>query len=164
VGNAEMLAELRGIASEVADPIAENTGGGQEEFEYRLICRRIQAALNSSGRDLPRLARRKPYNPAYMHPEDLAALGLSPGELAEIRSPHGTILGVVEPDATLRRGLVSMTHAFGDLPERMREVRSIGSNTGLLSAVDRDYDRFTGMPRMSNVPVSVRRCPPAAAG
>jgi hypothetical protein len=34
-------------------------------------------------------------------------------------------------------------------------VREIGANTGRLSAVDSDYERYTGLPRMSNIPVAV---------
>jgi hypothetical protein len=77
--------------------------------------------------------------------------------VVEITSPHGSILGIVEPDPTLRRGLVSMTHSFGDVPGRERELRRIGSNTSQLTSVESDYDRFTGMPRMSDVPVRVAR-------
>ena len=66
-------------------------------------------------------------------------------------------LGVVGVDPNLRRGLVSMTHSWGDVPERDHEVREIGGNTGRLSAVDTDYERYTGLPRMSNIPVSLSR-------
>ena len=34
-------------------------------------------------------------------------------------------------------------------------LRSIGSNTGRLTSVDRDYDPYTGIPRMSCIPVEV---------
>jgi anaerobic selenocysteine-containing dehydrogenase len=149
VGNAELLAELGEVARERAAVV--------DGYEYRLICRRIVAALNSSGRDLPKIAKGRSYNPAFMHPDDLASLGVGSGDVVEIRSPHGSILGIVEPDPTLRRGLVSMTHSFGDLPGREREVRKIGSNTSQLTSVETDYDRYTGMPRMSDVPVAVSR-------
>jgi anaerobic selenocysteine-containing dehydrogenase len=154
VGNAEMLAELAEAAREAR---AEPRTPSGEPYDYRLICRRIVAALNSSGRDLPRIAKGRSYNPAFMHPDDLASLGVASGDVVEITSPHGSILGVVEPDAGLRRGLVSMPHSFGDLPGREREVRRIGSNTSQLTSVETDYDRFTGMPRMSDVPVRVTR-------
>ena len=55
-----------------------------------------------------------------------------------------------------------MTHSFGDVPGGETDVRKVGSNTSLLTVVDRDYDRFTGMPRMSNVPVAIHR--PGASG
>jgi anaerobic selenocysteine-containing dehydrogenase len=118
------------------------------------VCRRHVGVLNSSGLDLPR-ARAKPYNPAYVHPDDLAAVGLAPGDLARVASPHGAVLAVVEADPTLRRGVVSMTHAYGDVAHGDTAVRQAGTNTSRLTVVDRDFDRITGMPRMSNLPVSL---------
>jgi anaerobic selenocysteine-containing dehydrogenase len=154
VGNAELLQELGEVARETA--VVARTADGRP-CDYRMICRRLTAVLNSSGRDLPRVARGRAYNPAFMHPDDLAQLGVGDGDVVELTSPYGSILGIVEPDPTLRRGLVSMPHSFGDLPGRERELRSIGSNTSQLTSVDVDYDRFTGMPRMSDVPVHVER-------
>ncbi len=147
VGNTEMMRELDALATPQA--VAAPAG-----YDFRMICRRVVGALNSSGRDLPRM-QRKPWNPAFMHPRDLEALGLAPGDVAEIRSEHGSILGVVEADRSLRRGLVSMSHSFGDVPGTGKDFRRVGSNTSQLTRVDADYDRYTGMPRMSNVPVRV---------
>jgi anaerobic selenocysteine-containing dehydrogenase len=152
VGNAEMLHELAQIEARLG-----GAPGLDARFPYRLIARRDMKAYNSS-RPMPATGSGgHGYNPAFMHPRDLARLGLASGDLVRIRSDHAEILGVVEPDTTLREGLVSMSHSFGDAPDRDPEVRRIGANTGRLSAVDRDYERFTGMPRMSNIPVSVAR-------
>lgn len=148
-----MLAELEAAAQEAADAC---TG-----FAFRLIPRRLPDVYNSAGRSIPRLVRKYPYNPAFAHPEDLRALGVAPGEVIEIRSSHGAILGVVEADAGLRRGVISMTHAFGDVPDapEAEQLRRVGSNTGLLIPVDRDFDPYSGIPRMSAIPVSVCRYP-----
>jgi anaerobic selenocysteine-containing dehydrogenase len=149
IGNADMLQELERFSAPPAPSL--------EGYDFRMICRRVIGALNSSGRDLPRM-QRQPHNPAFMHPDDLAALGARAGEVVELHSPYGSILGIVEPDRSLRRGLVSMTHSFGDIPPNERDFRKVGSNTSQLTRVETDYDRFTGMPRMSNVPVRVTRC------
>ena len=94
-----------------------------------------------------------------MNPIDLEALGLVGGDVVEITSDHDTILGVVEPEAEIRRGVVSMPHSFGDLPthENDLKIRELGSNPGRLSSVDRDFDPYTGIPRMSAIPVSIER-------
>lgn len=152
VGNADMMAELAEVAVETRREMSE------DGFPYRLISRRLMTAYNSSGRDLPRLRRKHAYNPAFMNPADLEQLGLAAGDLVEIASDHSAIFGIVEPDAAVREGLVSMSHAFGDAPEHDGEIREIGSNTGRLTPVDRDYDRYTGLPRMSNIPVRISRC------
>ena len=149
VGSAEMIEELARVAAAPADELAD--------YPLRLISRRMMTAYNSSARDLPALRAKWPYNPAFMHPAELARRGLAPGDVIEIRSDHARILGVAEADATVREGLVSMSHSFGDTPESDGEVRAIGANTGRLTSVERDYDRFSGLPRMSNIPVRVQR-------
>jgi anaerobic selenocysteine-containing dehydrogenase len=149
VGNATLLGELAEIAREAPDRNAR--------FVYRLISRRLRDVYNSSGRDLPRLTRKWSYNPAFMHPADLAREGLAAGDTVEIASGYERILGIVEPDDTLRTGVVSMAHAFGGLPEEAHRVRELGSNTGALTPVDRDYDPISGIPVMSAIPVNVRK-------
>ncbi len=143
-------------------PAAESESGGS--WPFRLVSRRQMNVLNSVGCDEPGQLGGRTTNPAHLHPDDLAALGLRDGDLVEIRSARASILGVAASDRNLRRGLVSMTHSWGDAPERDAEVRAIGANTGRLSAVDVDYERYTGLPRMSNIPVSVSRAPARAAG
>jgi hypothetical protein len=56
----------------------------------------------------------------------------------------------------VRPGLVSMTHGFGELPGR-DDARRTGANTGRLLRLDEGLQPYTGQPRMSNVPVAVRR-------
>jgi anaerobic selenocysteine-containing dehydrogenase len=153
VANADMMRDLGEIAALPVVHDGEVLPSG-EHLDFRLVPRRIQQAINSSGRTLRGL-RRRTYNPAFLHSDDLERLGLRAGDLAEIRSRRAAIVAVVEPDDTLRPGLVSMTHAFGALPGR-DDVRVTGSNTGRLLAADRDVQPYTGQPLMSNVPVSVR--------
>jgi anaerobic selenocysteine-containing dehydrogenase len=146
VGHAEMLDELSD-AQTPSWPI-------DPAHPFRLLCRRHVGALNSSGLDLPKM-QSTPYNPAFMHPDDLAALGLVPGGSVRLANGAGEMLAVVEADPTLRSGVVSMTHAYGDLAPRNADFRAVGSNPSRLTRVDTDYDRITGMPRMSNVAVAV---------
>jgi anaerobic selenocysteine-containing dehydrogenase len=146
-----MIKELADLADADADDCDDAA------YPYRLVSRRLMTAYNSSGRDLPRLRSKRKYNAAFMNPNDLRRLGLASGDLIEISSDHAAILGIVEPDATVREGLISMSHAFGDAPEHDGDVRAIGSNTGRLTPVDRNYDRYTGLPRMSNIPVRITR-------
>ena len=149
VGNAYLLGELAEIAAEAP--------GRDARFAYRLISRRLPDIYNSSGRDIPRLTRKWTYNPAFMNPADLAREGLAPGDTIEIASGYERILGIVENDASVRTGAISMPHAFGGLPEEAHAVRALGSNTGALAPVDRDYDPISGIPRMSAIPVNVKK-------
>jgi anaerobic selenocysteine-containing dehydrogenase len=144
-----LLGELAEIAHE---PIERDA-----RFAYRLISRRLPDVYNSSGHDIPRLTRKWTYNPAFMHPDDLAREGLAAGDTVEIASGYDRILGIVENDPTVRAGVVSMPHAFGGAPEESHRVRELGSNTGALTPVDRDYDPISGIPRMSAIPVNVKK-------
>jgi anaerobic selenocysteine-containing dehydrogenase len=85
----------------------------------------------------------------------MESLGLQAGDRIKITSDHGAIAGIVEPDETLRRGLVSMTHGFGSVsqPFALRE----GSNVAELVADDTDFDEYSGQPRMSDISVRVAR-------
>jgi anaerobic selenocysteine-containing dehydrogenase len=99
--------------------------------------------------------RGRTYNPAFMNPTDLAALDLTPGDAVEIRSAYDAVVGIVETDADLRRGVVSMSHGFGGNPGEVEDPRVDGANTNRLLRTDVDYDPITGMPRMGALPVSV---------
>lgn len=150
VGNAVMLAELADVMAEDFD-----TARGDTAFPLRLIPRRHGSFMNSSGTNLAKLNGGKPYNPAYMHPDAIDALGLASGDLVTVTSPHDFIPSVVEADDTLRRDVIAMHHAFGGLPSEDDEVRERGSNVGRLVPTDVEYDAISGLPRQGNIPVRV---------
>ena len=147
VGDATMCGELGAIAVEPPDKDAE--------FPFRLISRRLHHVMNTTGRNNPRQMRKQSYNPAYMNPADLAALGLADGDEVRIASRYGEIPGIVEAEAGIRRGVISMSHCFGPDPERPGPVREFGSNVALLSSVEHEVDPYSGIPRMSAIPVRV---------
>lgn len=147
VGSALMLDELRDFAG--GDRFA------REGYDYRLISRRMPNTFNSVGTDIDALTKRYGTNPAFMHPDDLAALDLERGDLVRLRSPHGELEAVAWPDPDLRRGLVSMCHCWGADPEDEADARKTGANTGLLISVEEDCARFSGIPLMSALPVHI---------
>ena len=164
VGNADMLSELAAVRGESGSTRrSDSTGGGSrtdtedEMRPFQLISRRLPNVYNSSGRDIDALTRKRAYNPAFLHPEDLSSLGLSAGDLVEISSDHGRILGIAEPAPELRRGVLSMAHCYGEAPENDGDVREIGSNTGRLIDNERNFDPHSGISRMSAIPVAIRR-------
>jgi anaerobic selenocysteine-containing dehydrogenase len=151
VGNGDMMAELDAIVD--APRLADRCG---DRFPFLLVCRRSPHLNNSGGLDIPSLQRKGGiHNPAFLHPADLDALRLEPGAAVTIRSEHGSISAIVQPDETMRAGVISMSHAFGLLPDAQQDFRRHGSNTSQLTSVADDYDSFSGMPRMSAVPVQV---------
>jgi anaerobic selenocysteine-containing dehydrogenase len=145
-GNPRMLADLAAFHAPAAT---------DEQWPFRLVSRRQINVLNSSGHDIPGQHRGKTYNPAFLHPDDLADLGLAAGDVVTLRSARASIPAIVESDPNLRRGLVSMAHSWGGGPDTDDEVREGGACTGRLLTDDADYEAYTAMPRMSNIPVSI---------
>ncbi|MEQ9463128.1 MAG: molybdopterin-dependent oxidoreductase [Haliea sp.] len=149
-----MMAELRAWSDRAPAAAAEDA-----EFPFRLIPRRSNNFMNSTGRHIARLRAGKTWNPAFMHPDDIARLGLESGATVCLRSPWDAIPAIVEADPTLRPGVIAMTHGFGGLPGQEANFRELGSNTGRLLNTEVDFDPYTGMPRMGNVPVAVEYSP-----
>ncbi|MFN0095442.1 MAG: molybdopterin-dependent oxidoreductase [Dehalococcoidia bacterium] len=154
VGHAVPLTELAEVRGE---PIMDGGYREGEEFSHRLVSRRMVHVYNSSGRDLPKLMKKGTTNPAFMHPRDLEEFGLNPGDVIEISSARASILAVAEPAPDVRPGVISMAHAWGDVTEEDHKVRTIGSNVGRLSDVENGFDKITGLPLMSAIPVNIRR-------
>lgn len=121
-----------------------------------LIVRRALDVMNSTGRMTPQYAERA-YNPCALHPDQLADLGLVPGDVVTVASAHGQVRAIAEPDATLRYGTASMTHCFGGLPGEDEPPDRAGANAGRLDSLDTDIELINGMPRMTAVPVTIRR-------
>lgn len=163
--NAQLQLLPEGVAEELKE-IANETSwrGGKiidddKEYTHLLISRRLKHVYNSSGQQLGNLRKKGTTNPAYMHPSDIDALGIQSGDMIEIQSSAGSLLGVVEAAKDIKPGVISMAHAWGDTPGNGGEVRTQGSSTNRLIDDDRTYDKITGMPRMSAIPVNVRHVP-----
>jgi len=149
-----LVAELREVRAEsVVDGAGYLPG---EHFSHRLISRRLREVCNSVGQDLPSLRAKRSHNPAFMNQEDLRGLGIASGDLIEIESAHGRIVGVVEAVDDVLPGVISMAHSWGDLPENDASPRERGSCTSVLIDNENNFDPISGIPRMSAIPVNVR--------
>lgn len=150
-GNEVMMAQL-------AEVFAQDYRREQDtaEFPFRYIPRRHNNFMNSTGRSIAKLNGNKPFNPVWMHPDDMRRVGVSDGDRVRIATAHDGIVARVESDDTLRQGVVAIAHAFGGLVEEDDErYEELGANTGRLVQADKDADPITGMPRMGNIPVAI---------
>jgi len=127
------------------------------EYPFRLVSRRLKHVLNSTGPELPSLARKGTTNPAYMHPDDLVVLGIQAGDLIEIASPRSSLIGVVQPADDVKQGVISMAHSWGGSSLTDEKVRDIGSPTSRLVSTHVGHDPVTGMVVSSAIPVSVKK-------
>lgn len=126
-----------------------------DEFPLLLTCRRMMDSFCTTHR--PEGMVRTGYNPLRIHPEDMATLGLASGDAVELRSRHGMVTGIAESDDTMRPGAVGLAFGFGRRAGRNYDPRQDGCNVNELISWMDDYDPYHGMPRMSAIPVSVRR-------
>ena len=152
----EMMPE--GLDDELADVIS-GPGVNVPGFDFLLVGQRLKHVYNSSGRDVTALMKKGTTNPAFMHPDDLFKLGITSGDVVFIKSEHGQIRAVVEGSAKMKPGVISMSHAWGDLPDAGadRSVRETGSCIGLLVSNSEHLEKFSGMPRFSSIPVNVTK-------
>jgi anaerobic selenocysteine-containing dehydrogenase len=127
-------------------------GEGASEHPYLLIVRRNRDSMNTSGRRLPG-ARRS--NPLFVHPDQLAELGVDAGAVVQVTSKHGRVQAVIEADATMRRGDASMTHCYGGFPGEEDDPRVYGTNPSRLLSIEEDLQAISLMPHMSAVPISI---------
>lgn len=124
-------------------------------FDFRLVSRRSRHRFNSSGHHLPKLREKRTTNPAFLHPDDLRDLGLAENDIVAISSPRATIYGVAAASDKLRRGVISMAHAFGDGAAGKDDVREKGNSTNRLVDETVDYDPLTGHSVQSAIPVRI---------
>ena len=121
------------------------------------MSRRTRQFFNSTGQDLERLRVKGMTNHAHMHPDDLSELSVADDDVVEISSAHASVLGVVKASADIKRGVISMAHAFGAQGDDADSVRAHGASTNRLVSDEVAYDRITGQCRQSAIPVRVRR-------
>ena len=69
----------------------------------------------------------------------------------------GVLVSLDQQSPDIKRGVISMAHAFGAHGDDADSVRAHGSSTNRLVDDERDYDRITGQCRQSAIPVRVRR-------
>jgi anaerobic selenocysteine-containing dehydrogenase len=151
------------VAAEMAEVLAEGAPAplpGGLAVTHRLAVRRHRDVFNSTLRHLPTMRRRVPHNLAYLAPDDLAAHGLAAGDWIEITSDAGRIEAVAAEDPQLRPGVVSISHGFGGLPDAdgaTGDYLSEGVSINQLISTDRHLEPINAMPRMTAIPVHIRR-------
>ena len=141
------------VVTEIAELATEYVAQGQVRsngriFTHRLAARRHRDRFNSLGKALSGVYKRVPYNVAYLNPADMAAKSVNDGDWVELTSDNGAVRAIAEGDETLRTGVVSLTHGFGDLPDST-DYLTDGVSTNLLISTDRDLQTINAMPRMS---------------
>jgi anaerobic selenocysteine-containing dehydrogenase len=145
------------VLQEIASVLGETSG--VDGFAFRLAVRRSRDLNGSIGHQTPSVRRRNPYNPLYVNPDDMAQLGLAAGDWVDVSSVSGRISAIVASDPAVRRGVVSMSHNWGDLGNDPADYPRYGASTNFLTQADVGCESINAMPRMSAIPVNVRLRP-----
>ncbi|MET0985892.1 MAG: molybdopterin-dependent oxidoreductase [Steroidobacteraceae bacterium] len=157
-GRPEADAKFDVMPEDVATELAEYCRTGERKgFEFLIASRRMRDLFNSNGYYLRPTRARNPVNPVSIHPDDMAALGVIEDEEVEIASDNGRVRAIARPDATLRRGVITLSHGWGALPNDGTDARVVGTCINPLISDCRNVEVVNAMPRMSAVPVNIRR-------
>lgn len=143
----------RDVAADLGMILTEGTVN--EGFSYLLVCRRVLETMNSAYRNAASTKKRYPVNWAYMNPDDMDREGINDGDAISISSETGRIAGIAKAENSLRRGVISMTHLFGDLFSSDDPMQQNGSFTGRLTSLQNNLESINFMPRFSGVPVHI---------
>lgn len=150
---ADVADELRRFLAEGGAPGRWRRDG--RNFTHLLSTRRMRDLFNSNGRFVSTVRKRTPFNPAFLHPDEFAPLGLAPGDKVEIESTHGRVAAIVEEDANLRRGVIALAHGWGDPPGSNADVEESGTPVNRLIDTERHFEAVNSMPHMSAIPVNI---------
>lgn len=131
---------------------------GTEKFPFRLINRRLNDIHNSNWQEIPSLRKRLPHHPAYLNPQDMKMLGMTDGDILEITSEIASIRCVAYTEDGILRNCVSVPHCWGTTPDESDDPLGAGGNTGRLSTTEKNYDKISGIPIMSAIPVKLKSC------
>jgi anaerobic selenocysteine-containing dehydrogenase len=124
-----------------------------------LISRRTRNTLNSAFQNVQKLKDRgADTNPLYINPDDGEALGLAVGASAVMASDSGHVRVEIAYDPTMRRGVVAMTHGFGnaDTSGMSTAQRYPGVNVNTVTpSGPGTFDPLSGMAHLTGIPVTV---------
>jgi anaerobic selenocysteine-containing dehydrogenase len=143
---------------------AEERGAADGDATMLLIHKRDPWMHNSWFANLERMKRGgRTTNPLSLHPDDLASLGLHEGDAVAVSSEHGAIEAVVEADADLMRGVVSMVHGWGHASSPRMRVASAhpGANpNALLPTGPGSFEPLSSQAHMTGIRVRVSALAP----
>lgn len=91
-----------------------STANGRLPTTFSLIGRRHLRSNNSWMHRYHRLIKGKARDQLFMHPDDLATLALTDGQLVDVHGDGGSIRVAVQATAAIARGVVSLPHGFSD--------------------------------------------------
>jgi anaerobic selenocysteine-containing dehydrogenase len=147
---AEALARAERIFAELEDEGATR---------LKLVTRRDPYMHNSWYANVPAMKRGdRDRNRLYVHPDDARERGLADGEKARVWNAHGALELELTYDAGLMRGVVALTHGWGNRGSTGMSVaaRTPGVNANALLPIGRDsFEPLSSQAFMTGIPVEL---------
>jgi anaerobic selenocysteine-containing dehydrogenase len=152
-GCPDMLERARQRAATMFEEVA-----AEPADQLKLITRRTSHTINSAMQNVARLKKKAADNPLYMSPVDAERLAIADGDHVCIINEFASIEARVQLDATLRVGVVAMTHGFGNAATTGQPVAQAhpGVNVNALSPVGSgSFDPVSSMSQLTGISVTV---------
>jgi anaerobic selenocysteine-containing dehydrogenase len=151
-----IVADLARLRRAIAEMLEQHSPTGDSNGDLLLIGRRHQRDNNSWMHNTERLTKGQPRHQLLMHPDDLAAHGLTDGAPVHVASRVGKVTTEVKATEDMMRGVVSLPHGYG---HQLDGVRLTNANKVVgVSANDlTDPERMdvSGVAALNGVPVTV---------
>jgi anaerobic selenocysteine-containing dehydrogenase len=133
----------------------------RDKTTLKLIGKREKRGHNSWMHNTPALGgKAHQTNRLYMHPDDASEAGLHQGDLAEIRTDHGSVRAPVQISDDMMRYAVALPHGWGhrDSGLAYASAHRAGVNVNALAGDGvRNTERLSGMAQLTAFPVRVKR-------
>ncbi len=126
---------------------------------WKLITRRDPTMHNSWYHNVPKLKRgERDRNTLYVHPDDARSRGLAEGQKVRVGNTHGALETEIRFDDGLCRGVVALTHGWGNARTPGLRVASAhpGVNANqLLPTGPGSFEPLSSQAHMTGIPVCV---------
>jgi anaerobic selenocysteine-containing dehydrogenase len=144
------------------DSLDPDSEADDTEFPFMLIAGQRRSYNANQIIRHPGWRREDPDGALRIHPDDLETLGVSPGGWIRIATRTGDIVVRSEKDDSLRRGVVSLPHGYGQLYPDGEDRVLVGPRLNLLTASE-DCDPIAATPHHKNVAVRLTAADPQSA-
>jgi anaerobic selenocysteine-containing dehydrogenase len=158
IGDRQSAARFELLPQDVSDELhrlGKRFPPPRRDNHFLLIVRRNKDLMNSSGSQLSATIKKHGSNKAFLRPEDMEQLGITPGTEIEIKSSVGCLRCPAALDPTLQRGIVSVSHGWSANPLVPFEA------TNALVDDERDIETINAMPVMTGIEITIHKVGPS---
>ena len=141
-----------------------NELAGENTDQLKLISMRTHYMHNGCLANMKSLKRGKhAENRLHIHPDDAKRFGLADGAMARVFNKNGQVITPIACDDGLRRGVVALTHGYGqtNTPGMSLANAAPGANyNSLMPTGPGSFEPLSNMSHMTGVPVEIERAQP----